>query len=104
MELELEVDPTASTHEVHGFVVRDIWRRSGLGDGVLEEVWELVEGGGRGARERTGGRRRGRLKREEFVVGLWLVDQCLKGRKLPVEVQESVWQSARGLTSGLRAR
>ena len=102
--------------DVHGFVVRDIWARSGAEGRVLEEVWELVEGGGREARGRrgrgrkdgsgsgSGERRRGWLKRDEFVVGMWLVDQALKGRKLPVEVGESVWASARGLMSGLMVR
>ena len=110
--------------DVHGFVVRDIWQRSGLEGRILEEVWELVEGGGRVRRGRRvaavaaaaaglmagdahaegGERRRGWLKRDEFVVGMWLVDQALKGRKLPVEVGESVWASARGLMSGLMVR
>ncbi|KAF2462079.1 hypothetical protein BDY21DRAFT_368213 [Lineolata rhizophorae] len=71
--------------EVVDVVVRDIWARSRLAEHVLEEVWELVDS-----------RKAGRLGREEFVVGLWLVDQRLKGRKLPVRVSESVWASVRG--------
>lgn len=73
--------------KVVNLVVRDIWRRSKLPDHVLGEVWDLVD------RERLG-----RLGKEEFVVGMWLIDQRLKGRKLPVEVSESVWFSARRLT------
>lgn len=80
---------TAGT--VLDLVVRDIWRRSRLPDDVLAEVWDLVDGRGRGA-----------LGKEEFVVGTWLIDQRLKGRKLPVKVSESVWFSARGL-SGIKA-
>lgn len=73
--------------KVVNLVVRDIWRRSKLPDHVLGEVWDLVDREGLG-----------RLGKEEFVVGMWLIDQRLKGRKLPVEVSESVWFSARRLT------
>lgn len=72
--------------KVVNLVVRDIWRRSKLPDHVLGEVWDLVDGEGLG-----------RLGKEEFVVGLWLIDQRLKGRKLPAKVSESVWFSARRL-------
>ncbi|EHY53144.1 Increased rDNA silencing protein [Exophiala dermatitidis] len=65
-------------------VVRDIWERSRLPRDVLEEVWDLVARPGATA-----------LNREEFVVGMWLIDQRLKGRKLPVKVSPSVWQSVR---------
>lgn len=79
-------DGDVARNSVCNLVVRDIWRRSRLPDVVLEEVWALVDGGGEG-----------RLGRAEFVVGMWLVDQRLKGRKLPVRVGESVWRSARGV-------
>lgn len=59
-------------------------------DEVLEEVWELVD------TERVG-----ELSKEEFVVGVWLIDQRLKGRKLPVRVRESVWGSVR-ILSGIK--
>lgn len=78
--------------EVSALVVRDLWGRSRLPPHVLEEVWNLVDGRGVG-----------RLTREEFVVGMWLVDQALKGRKVPVKVQESVWASVRG-AAGVRVR
>jgi hypothetical protein len=67
---------------VCNLVVRDIWSRSNLKDDVLEEVYSLVDRQGRGS-----------LTKEEFVVGLWLVDQRLKGRKLPIRVSDSVWHS-----------
>ena len=82
------LDP--GSERVHGFVVREIWRRSRLPDHVLEEVWSLVDEEEKGVLERT-----------EFVVGLWLIDQRLKGRKLPVRVGASVWESGRG---GVRVR
>ncbi len=79
-----------SNSTVLNLVVRDIWRRSRLPNEVLAEVWDLVDTSGTGS-----------LSKEEFVVGMWLIDQRLKGRKLPVRVSESVWFSARRL-SGLK--
>ncbi|KAF2838293.1 hypothetical protein M501DRAFT_1005160 [Patellaria atrata CBS 101060] len=80
-------------NDVLNLVVRDIWCRSRLPHHVLEEVWNLVDQ-----------RRIGRLTREEFVVGLWLIDQRLKGRKLPVKVGESVWASVRGVGVKVKVR
>ncbi|KAL2397090.1 Increased rDNA silencing protein 4 [Exophiala dermatitidis] len=74
----------APSELVVNVVVRDIWERSRLPRDVLEEVWDLVARPGATA-----------LNREEFVVGMWLIDQRLKGRKLPVKVSPSVWQSVR---------
>lgn len=74
------------SQDVLNLCVQEIWMRSRLSDDVLEEVWDLVDGRGIG-----------RLNRWEFVVGLWLIDQRLKGRKLPIRVSESVWVSARGV-------
>ena len=79
-----------SQSPVLNIVVRDIWRRSRLPDDVLEEIWNLVDTAGGGA-----------LGKDEFVVGMWLIDQRLKGRKLPVRVSESVWGSVRML-SGIK--
>lgn len=69
---------------VVNLVVRDIWKRSRLPDDVLEEIWDLVDQTGSGA-----------LGRDEFVVGMWLIDQRLRGRKLPPRVSYSVWSSVR---------
>ncbi|KAF2278566.1 uncharacterized protein EI97DRAFT_430844 [Westerdykella ornata] len=80
-------------HDVLNLVVREIWQRSRLADHVLEEVWDLVDARGLG-----------RLRREEFVVGMWLIDQRLKGRKLPLRVSESVWGSVRGAGVKIRVR
>ncbi|KAL8905855.1 MAG: hypothetical protein Q9207_002375 [Kuettlingeria erythrocarpa] len=91
---------TSSGVRVHGsnsvlnLIVRDIWSRSHLPSPILEEIWELVTLGN-GEAEMLG--------KEEFVVGMWLVDQALKGRKLPGKVSDSVWLSARGL-SGIKVR
>lgn len=79
--------------EVLSLVVRDIWLRSRLPVQVLEEVWFLVDRRGVG-----------RLTKEEFVVGLWLIDQRLKGRKLPPRVGDSVWASVTGLGTKVRIK
>ncbi|WQF75379.1 Putative EH domain, EF-hand domain pair protein [Colletotrichum destructivum] len=67
-------------------VVREIWRRSRLPLEELAEVWEVVDRG-----------RRGMLSKAEFVVGMWLIDQRLRGRKIPMKVSDSVWNSAQGV-------
>jgi hypothetical protein len=79
--------------DVLSFLVKEIWTRSRLPTHVLEEVWDLVDCRGIG-----------RLSRYEFVVGLWLIDQRLKGRKLPIKVSDSVWQSARGVQIKVKIR
>ena len=85
-ELQSAAAIEAARNCVLGLVVRDLWCRSRLHGNVLEEVWDLVD------RERVG-----RLNKDEFIVGLWLVDQRLRGRKLPIKVSASVWRSARGM-------
>jgi hypothetical protein len=66
-------------------VVRDIWERSRLPKDVLEEIWDLV----------ATSEDAQALHRDQFVVGLWLIDQRLKGRKLPLRVSTDVWNSVR---------
>ncbi|KAK0623478.1 hypothetical protein B0T14DRAFT_516344 [Immersiella caudata] len=70
---------------VVNIVVRGIWSRSRLPADELAEVWDLVDKRGDGT-----------LGRQEFVVGMWLIDQRLRGRKIPARVGESVWASVRG--------
>lgn len=67
---------------IHGLVVKRIWLRSKLPDETLAAVWDLVDF-----------RHDGTLNKAEFIVGMWLVDQCLYGRKLPRKVPELVWTS-----------
>ncbi|KAE9372320.1 hypothetical protein N431DRAFT_339697 [Stipitochalara longipes BDJ] len=85
-------DGDGEEYTVCNLVVRDIYSRSRLHVDVLEEVYALVD--------RTGS---GRLEREEFVVGLWLIDQRLKGRKLPIKVSDSVWKSV-GILGGIKVK
>lgn len=79
--------PVGQGDAVLNVVVRDIWGRSQLSDDILEEVWDLVS-------LQNGDS----LGREEFVVGMWLIDQRLRGNKLPYKVSESVWSSVKRLT------
>lgn len=82
----------AASEHVANVVVRDIWSRSRLPEAELAEVWDLVYGHGpRGPLVRAA------LDKQEFVVGMWLVDQRLRGRKIPPRVSVSVWDSAKGL-------
>ncbi|KAE8450998.1 hypothetical protein EG329_005438 [Mollisiaceae sp. DMI_Dod_QoI] len=77
---------------VCSLVAKDIFSRSRLHPDVLEEVYELVDRSGNGM-----------LEREEFVVGLWLIDQRLKGRKLPIRVSDHVWKSV-GILGGIKVK
>ncbi|KAI1743660.1 hypothetical protein F4680DRAFT_408988 [Xylaria scruposa] len=77
---------TDTSQLVANVVVRDIWARSRLPFDELAEVWDLVDTQGRGA-----------LDKAQFVVGLWLIDQRLRGRKLPRKVSDSVWGSVKGV-------
>lgn len=86
-----DIGDTMSEH-IFNIVARDIWSRSRLPDTVLEVIWALVCNEDRAW-----------LTKDEFSVGLWLIDQRLKGRKLPVKVSDSVWGSVRNL-HGLKIR
>ncbi|KAJ5120656.1 uncharacterized protein N7515_010044 [Penicillium bovifimosum] len=76
--------PSNASDMVLNLVVREIWSRSRLPEVVLQQVWDLVDH-----------QNIGLLSREEFVVGMWLIDQTLSGHKLPVKVPDSVWESVR---------
>lgn len=82
-----------SNGDVINFKVKELWGRSRLEPRVLKAVYELVDRN-----------KRGKLDREEFVVGLWLVDQALKGHKVPERVHEGLWEGVRlpvGLGNGM---
>ena len=83
---------TDSSTAVCNLVARDIYSRSRLHSEVLEEVYALVDR-----------RKDGLLEKEEFVVGLWLIDQRLKGRKLPPRISDFVWRSV-GILAGIKVR
>lgn len=75
-----------ASENVPNIAVREIWKRSRLPLDELAEVWDLVDRKAIGA-----------LGRQEFVVGMWLIDQRLRGRKIPTKVSDSVWGSANGM-------
>ncbi|KAF3908664.1 hypothetical protein AA313_de0206062 [Arthrobotrys entomopaga] len=83
--------PDAKGRKLHleavcAVVVKDLWSRSRLPLDILEQIWDLVD---RGPRPKFW------LTRDEFIMGLWLIDQSLKGRKLPGKVQDGTWESVR---------
>lgn len=79
--------------EIHGLVVRDLWSRSKLPPYILERVWNLVDHNHDGTLDRDG-----------FLIGMWLVDQALYGRKLPQVVAPSVWSSVARLNVKIRLK
>ncbi|KAL5341554.1 hypothetical protein BJX70DRAFT_40427 [Aspergillus crustosus] len=81
-EIPSHMYPPAALEMVVNLVVQDIWSRSRLPNHVLEQIWALVDK-----------QKIGLLTRAEFVVGMWLVDQQLRGHKLPAVVPDSVWAS-----------
>lgn len=83
-------DPTQT---IHGLVVRELWRRSRLADDTLRQIWDLVDR-----------RHDGCLDRESFLVGMWLVDQCLYGRKLPPKIDDTLWSSVGRLNVRIKIR
>nr|POF13699.1 increased rdna silencing protein 4 [Quercus suber] len=84
---EATLSSKVAIHEsVSNLITREVWSRSRLPETTLETVWDLVDHDCIG-----------RLSKVEFVVGLWLIDQRLKGRKLPVKVTDSVWASVKTL-------
>lgn len=76
------LDEVDAKQLIHGVVVKRIWQRSKLPNATLKSIWDMVDF-----------RRDGTLNKVEFVVGMWLVDQCLYGRKLPKEVKPEIWDS-----------
>ncbi|BFZ55372.1 Increased rDNA silencing protein [Savitreella phatthalungensis] len=80
----IEDPASAAKDDVANVVVRDIWSRSRLQADVLEQIYDLCDRGSKG-----------RLTRDEFVVGTWLVDHSLRGRRLPTrrELTDEVFTS-----------
>ncbi|SCU89186.1 LAFA_0E16578g1_1 [Lachancea sp. 'fantastica'] len=63
-------------------VVLAIWSRSNLPRDKLAAIYDMVDT-----------RNDGTLDRKSFLVGMWLVDQSLYGRKLPSRILPRVWES-----------
>ncbi|CCH43925.1 Increased rDNA silencing protein 4 [Wickerhamomyces ciferrii] len=77
-----ELTPSQETNLMLNLVARDLWSRSQLSPIILRQIWDLVDT-----------RKDGTIERKSFIIGMWLVDQCLYGRKLPKVLDESVWNS-----------
>lgn len=77
-----EQQSTMDTNLMLNLVVRDLWSRSRLPPDSLRQIWDLVDT-----------RKDGTIERKSFIIGMWLVDQCLYGRKLPKQLDDSVWNS-----------
>ncbi|ANZ74822.1 BA75_01836T0 [Komagataella pastoris] len=75
-------DDEDSSQLMPNIVVRELWRRSRLPEFTLSKIWDLVADSNKNY-----------LRKNEFIVGTWLVDQCLYGKKLPRTIDESVWNS-----------
>ena len=60
--------------------VKEIWDRSELPQSILGEIYSLVDS-----------THDWMLQKREFIVGMWLVDQSLYGRRLPSAVDENIW-------------
>lgn len=96
---------------IHGLVVREIWKRSQLNLDTLARIWYLVLSIRKIKWLQLSSDRNlvndlenesepepedfddGTLTREEFIVGMWIIDQCLYGRKLPKVISREVWHS-----------
>ncbi|GMM27333.1 Irs4 protein [Martiniozyma asiatica (nom. inval.)] len=74
---------------IHGIVVGKIWTRSKLDCVVLAKIWDMVLANRKVKNEIDDGT----LNKDEFVVGMWIIDQCLYGRKLPKVIDSGVWDS-----------
>jgi hypothetical protein len=67
---------------ISNIATKILWERSLLPSHLLSRLWDLVDRG-----------QKGWLDREEFILGLWSIDQMLWGRKLPVQFDRRIWAS-----------
>ncbi|EPY50736.1 ENTH/VHS domain-containing protein [Schizosaccharomyces cryophilus OY26] len=79
-----DTDVANPENYVCDIVVRELWSRCGAPTSVLANIYNLVD------RNHSH-----MLNREEFIVGLFLIDQYLTGKKLPLKVPDSVWISSK---------
>lgn len=76
-----------------GSVVKRLWSRSKLPNETLENIWDLVDY-----------RKDGTLNKAEFLVGMWMVDQCLYGRKLPKKIDNETWSSLESIGLNIQVK
>lgn len=83
--------PVSSEDRVSGLVVRELWKRSHLSDEVLAKIWELLID--HRNKDDQSSQSITSLSESEFIVGMWMIDQSLYGRKLPKVIGPEVWDS-----------
>ncbi|XBW37509.1 hypothetical protein QEN19_003092 [Hanseniaspora menglaensis] len=72
------------------FVVYEIYTRSNLPARILSQIYSMIDL-----------RKDGSLSKKSFIVGMWLIDQCLYGKKLPDLVPDLVWDSVEKMVIGV---
>lgn len=72
-------------------IVQELWSRSKLDSETLRKIWDLVT-------EESEESNEDGLTCEQFVAGIWLIDQCLQGRKLPKCLPDSIWDTTIDIT------
>ncbi|ODQ54364.1 hypothetical protein SAICODRAFT_29508 [Saitoella complicata NRRL Y-17804] len=94
-------DSTWDEDTIDPLVLRGLWNRSRLPNANLAQIFALVHTAS--PFEHQHAILPGYLSREEFLVGMWLIDGMLAGKKLPKEVAKEVWESV-GWLSELRIK
>ena len=72
------------------FVVYEIYNRSNLPPRILRQIYYMVDL-----------RHDGTITKKSFIVGMWLIDQCLYGKKLPAVIPDLVWDSVEKMVIGV---
>lgn len=72
------------------FVVYEIFNRSNLPPRLLAQIYSLIDL-----------RHDGTITKKSFIVGMWLIDQCLYGKKLPAAIPDLVWDSVDKMVIGV---
>ncbi|BFZ59510.1 Increased rDNA silencing protein [Saitoella coloradoensis] len=84
-------DSTWDEDTIDPLVLRELWNRSRLPSSDLAQIFTLIHS--TSPFEHQHAILSGYLSREEFLVGMWLIDGMLAGKKLPKEVAKEVWES-----------
>ena len=89
-QYENEVIEEGDEDVILNILVYEIWSRSHLSPKLLRQIYNMVDL-----------YKDGLLRRRSFIVGMWLIDQCLYGKKLPPKVDDRVWQSVDKIIIGV---
>ncbi|KAL6940239.1 hypothetical protein ACO0QE_004136 [Hanseniaspora vineae] len=89
-QYENEVIEEGDEDVILNVLVYEIWSRSHLSPKLLRQIYNMVDL-----------YKDGLLRRRSFIVGMWLIDQCLYGKKLPPKVDDRVWQSVDKIIIGV---